>query len=261
MSDRPTVALCLPLPTGGTLVGDLSSTGAVGRSAVLYVHGFGSTHRGEKTAAVESECARRGWPFASFSLRGHGPSSGTLLDLRADSVQEDLDCVHAALAARGVRRLFLVGSSMGGWAGGWFARRRPEAVAALAAIAPGFNFPRGRFLRLSEPERRRWQGTGRLTVRNEGRGRDEELSFALVGDYERFGLDALAAGWTAPLLVFHGMDDDVVPFADSVAFAERADPRAEIEIRLLRPGDHRLVQHKEAMAAAVGEFFARRWPG
>src|SRR5258708_5906090 len=84
--------------------------------AVMWVHGFGSHRGGEKAAAVCAECARRGWAFAAFDFRGHGASSGTMRELRASRLIEDLAAVRDFLAARGHTRLGLVGSSMGGFA-------------------------------------------------------------------------------------------------------------------------------------------------
>src|SRR5437764_535063 len=78
MTDRHTELLRCVLPEGGALSGKLSFRGAPGPDAVLFVHGFGSTHAGEKSAALESACARRGWTYAAFDFRGHGASPGTL---------------------------------------------------------------------------------------------------------------------------------------------------------------------------------------
>ena len=35
--------------------------------AIVFAHGFGSVHGGEKSVALESECARRGWAFRILS--------------------------------------------------------------------------------------------------------------------------------------------------------------------------------------------------
>ncbi len=142
---------------GPTLRGCLAFTETIGPSAVLFVHGFGSQWNGEKLKALEVECRGQGWTLAAFNLRGHGDSDGTLADLLGTALQEDLDAIGEYLAGRGVTRLFLVGSSMGGWASAWFAVRHPEAVAACAVIAPAFAFPRFRWERLTEDERQTWR--------------------------------------------------------------------------------------------------------
>src|SRR5437763_8020646 len=117
----------LPL-ADGALVGDLSFAQAAGDWPVVWVHGFGSHRGGEKARAVEAACSRRGWAFAAFDFRGHGQSGGHMVDVRGSGLLDDLDMVRTVLAGRGIRRLGLVGSSMGGWAAAWYALRGGKDV-------------------------------------------------------------------------------------------------------------------------------------
>lgn len=254
MTTRSLVNDRLPLPAGGHLNAYLSWTERPRDWAVVSLHGLGSQRGGEKALALEAAAARRGWTFASFDFRGHGTSTGTLLELRGDSLLDDLAALRRYLASHGVRRLCLVGSSMGGWAATWFTARHPDVVPACAVIAPAFDFLRSRWSRLSEPERLAWQQTGRLRLRNDWI--DTELGYGVVEDIPRFPVTELAARWIRPLLIFHGMRDDVVPYHDSLAFVERV-RGPDVELRLYRDGDHRLVAYKEEMAEAACCLFAR----
>jgi pimeloyl-ACP methyl ester carboxylesterase len=236
----------------GTLAGDYLPGG--GPFAVLWVHGFGSHRGGEKSAAVRAECARRGWPFAAFDFRGHGGSTGAVLDLRASRLLEDLDSIRRILADRGHARLGLVGSSMGGFAAAWYARRRPDAVVGCVFVAPAFGFLERRWGALTDAERDEWRRTGRRRITSEWV--DLEVGYGLVEEREAFAPAALAAGWSHPALLFHGCADDVVPDADSLAFL-RAVEFPDVELRLLKSGDHRLTAYKDEIAAATGHFFTR----
>src|SRR5262249_54037488 len=202
---------------GGEVEAYLSWTDKPAQGAVVYVHGLGSVRHGEKSLALEAACARRGWTFVALDFRGHGGSTGTLLDLRGSHLLADLDLVRTHLAGRGVQRLCLVGSSMGGWASAWFAVRRPPAVAACVLIAPAWRFPTGIWSRLSEAERQQWRATGRLRLRNEWM--DTELGYGLVEEQDLFPFETLTQSWAKPLLLFHGMRDDVVPYTLSLEFA------------------------------------------
>jgi alpha-beta hydrolase superfamily lysophospholipase len=241
------------LPAGGPLAGTYD-TGAAGETfAVLWVHGFGSHRGGEKSGAVRAECARRGWAFAAFDFRGHGESGGAMHELRASRLVEDLAAVRGWLAARGHSRLGLVGSSMGGFASAWFAKRNPECVLGCVLVAPAFGFLQRRWDALTSEEREEWRRAGRRRFANQWV--EAELGFGLVEERDRFRPVELVAGWRTPALLFHGMADDVVPHADSLSFIENvAYPR--VELRLLKGGDHRLTAHKGAIAAAAGDFFA-----
>jgi uncharacterized protein len=252
MTARETVRL--PLHPSGHLHGSVALTGE--SNAVLFVHGFGSNHKGEKVESVRAACSRRDWSFASFDFRGHGESSGTLLDLRGSGLQADLESVRLYLAERGVRRLFLVGSSMGGWASSWFSQSHPEAVPAVVLIAPAFRFLQRRWEEADESTRQTWEQTGRIRLRN--KWLDVELGHGLVAERADFDPETLAASWRTPALIFHGMQDESVPWRDTLDLVERAGCH-HIELRLLGNGDHRLLEYKEEMAEEVCRFFARWW--
>jgi len=257
MPDRQRQTIDLSLPDGGRLHGVLSCTGQTGPAAVLYVHGFGSDHAGDKALALEAACARRGWTMAAFDFRGHGRSSGSLLELRASGLLADLEAVRAFLATQGASRLFLVGSSMGGFAAAWFALAHPGTVPACVLIAPAFCFVQARWAALDEAGRAAWKRTGRLRVCNQWL--DVELGYGLVEEAGRFDPARLAASWDRPALIFHGLDDDTVPIEGSREFLRRT-ACPDVELRVLEAGDHRLHAWKEEMAEAGCRFCARYWP-
>src|SRR5262245_31289780 len=253
MSERTTEPVALTLPEGDTLCGHVSFPGAPGKAAVVYVHGLGSVRGGEKSRALEEACARRGWTFAAFDFRGHGASSGTLLDLHCSGLQEDLEAARIYLPACGVRRLYPVGSSMGGWAAAWFTLNYPDLVPRAVLLAPALHFPHRWWDRLSEAERRDWKETGRLRVQSPWL--DDSIGYGLIEEAERFPVERLARAWEKPLLIYHGMRDESVPYADTVALVERMQA-APVEVRLLRDGDHRLSAFKDLLAEEACRFFA-----
>jgi uncharacterized protein len=241
------------LPAGGHLAG-IYHTGATNPAfAVVWVHGFGSHRGGEKSEALQQECARRGWAFAAFDFRGHGESSGAMQELRASRLVEDLVSVRDWLAERGHTRLGVVGSSMGGFAAAWFAKQNPQCAVGCCFVAPGFGFLDRRWDELSADERAAWERTGRHRLTNEWV--NVELGFGLVEERERFRPIQLVAGWCTPSLLFHGLADEVVPHTDSLFFIRNVG-YPQVELRLLKDGDHRLTAHKSAITTAIGTFFA-----
>jgi pimeloyl-ACP methyl ester carboxylesterase len=245
----------LPLAAGGELEAYVSYEDEPLDWSVLYVHGFTSTRGGEKADALEAACTSRGWTFASFDFRGHGRSTGTLVEMRGTGLLEDLDAVRDYLASIGVHRLCPVGSSMGGWASAWFTARHPASVPACVLIAPGLNFLRSRWDALSPAEREEWRRTGRLIVRSQWS--DAEIGYGVVEEMDMFPPETLARDLARPLLIFHGLGDDVVPLSHSLSFLERAAYPA-IELRIYRDGDHRLLAYRTEMAEAACDFFAKR---
>jgi pimeloyl-ACP methyl ester carboxylesterase len=196
--------------------------------------------------------------FAAFDFRGHGETGGPMRALTATRLLDDLSAVRAFLADRGYNRLGLVGSSMGGFAAAWFAVRHPEAVMGCVLIAPAFRFLHRRWDELTPSERDDWARTGVRRVRNEWV--DGEIGYGLVAERDAFDPAALAPRWRTPLLIFHGLADDVVPAADSLAFVETT-PYPDVELRFYKAGDHRLTGFKDEIASGACRFFERRATG
>lgn len=223
--------------------------------AVIFVHGLGSTRGGEKSTALEAECVRRGWAFASFDFRGHGRSDGTTLEMTGSRLLEDLAAVTRFVNERTGGPVCLCGSSMGGWASAWltvrFAEHESHCIAACAFVAPAFRFLE--FRRLNKAERTAWEQSGRLRVKNEFI--DLELGYGLMAEADNFRFDDLAARFTLPAIIFHGLRDNVVPYTVSVEFAAGC-AAEEVEVVLLKSGDHRLNREKERLARAACDFFA-----
>jgi pimeloyl-ACP methyl ester carboxylesterase len=251
---RNTETVRLDLGGGEWLQGQWSYARPDAGFAVVYVHGFRSVRYGEKSQALELACARRGWTFAAFDFRGHGESSGTMRDLKGSRMLEDLSAVRGYLAEKGIRRLFLVGSSMGGWASAWFALRNPASVGAIALIAPGFHFLTARYERLTPAEREAWKREGVLRIRNEWI--DVDLGYGLVEEAPQFPHEELLANLRTPAILFQGMKDELVPYSRVLRFVEQV-VGPEVELRLYKDGDHRLTEFKHELAEASCDFFAR----
>lgn len=251
---RTSEPILIPLPNGERLRGDLQFGNQPGECAVVFVHGFGSRRDGEKSVALANSCEKSELTFCCFDFRGHGESDGSMRDLRPTRLIEDLAAVRDHLLARGISRLGLVGSSMGGFASAWFALQSPE-VKACVLIAPAFRFLQRRWDALSEVERRYWRDAGWVRYKNQWI--DVEVGYGLVEERDLFPWKELAQRWTRPALIFHGTADDTVPYRDSIEFLEEA--AGPIELRLRKNGDHRLIDFKDEMAAEACRFLTAYW--
>jgi pimeloyl-ACP methyl ester carboxylesterase len=220
---------------------------------VIFAHGFGSTRRGQKATALEAECARRGWAFAACDFRSHGESDSAMTDLRGSRLIEDLELIVNAVTTRLGGPVFLVGSSMGGWAVAWFTAREPARVKGCALIAPAFHFLE--FRSLTKAERKEFQRTGRYHFRNEFV--DADISYGLLAEMENYRLEDMAARFRSPLLILHGMRDVTVPYGESLDFVSRCAAQ-DVELLLFKSGDHRLTAEKDKVARIVCAFFAAR---
>jgi alpha-beta hydrolase superfamily lysophospholipase len=85
---------------------------------------------------------------------------------------------------------------------------------------------------------------------------ETELEYGLVEEKDQFRLDDLIADWKTPALLIHGAGDNVVSDSVSLFFLHKA-AYPDIELHLLKGGDHRLTAYKDEIAAKVGRFFAK----
>lgn len=225
--------------------------------ALLYLHGFGSSHSGEKATHFRGRALARGIPFCSFDFRGHGGSDGDLGALTFTRNLEDVARVHAFLAGRGHSRVVLLGSSMGGATALAHAYRRRAAgdVVACLLIAPAVGMG-GALERWAGPE-------GMATWRRDGRIRftselvDAELGWELIEDLRRHDFTRVARELATPTLILQGGRDASVDARDVVAFVESAAPGL-VELVLWPDGDHRLLARKGELWTRMAEFLTRR---
>ncbi|MDI7268482.1 MAG: YqiA/YcfP family alpha/beta fold hydrolase [Myxococcota bacterium] len=196
---------------------------------VLYLHGFASGPGSTKARAFRERLdllgrrieipALDGGDFARLTI------SGALA--RVDAAAEALGDGYA-----------VVGSSFGGYLALLHAARaagRPRGPAAVVAMAPAIDFPTSWPRWMSAGDLERWAATGWTGIDHHGTGRRERLSYDIVRDARAFA--GIEPAPSCPVLVFHGLRDDVVPCGLSERFARG---RSNVTLRLL-DDDHSLL--------------------
>ncbi len=249
-----TALLKIPSPSGFSLTGDLTVR-TRSQTALLYIHGLGSHRRGDKSRALAAAAYESGWAFAAVDFHGHGQSEGGLPDLRCTRLQQDLDATLDLLRQEGLSRFYLVGSSMGGWAASWLAKRHgTRVIPAIAVLAPAFRFPHTRLTTLNEEQKRLWKNQGTYTWQTPWM--KMELAWDLMVDSANFPLEKLVEGWSTPMRIYHGLQDDIVPWRDSLEFFEKLGP-GPWSLDLLSDGDHRLTDHKTRIMKELLDWFGQ----
>jgi pimeloyl-ACP methyl ester carboxylesterase len=221
----------------------------------LYLHGFGSVQSGEKAEFFRRQAVGAGFPFCSFDFQGHGESGGGMRGLTLSRNLADTARVHEWLRAAGLGRICLLGSSMGGATGMWYAAAHPEDVVAGLHIAPALGLEQALAAWAGPRRLREWEETGVIDFANEFVSC--ELGWELMADLRAHDAARLLATYRTPTLVLQGKHDDSVPWRDVVE-AVTGCPYEGIELHLFADGDHRLTDRTARLWELMLEFLRGR---
>jgi uncharacterized protein len=163
----------------------------------LYLHGFASSPQSQKARAFESALRKADIPLEIPAL-----DAG---DFEHLTISGQLAIIEALLAGQPCR---LIGSSMGGYLAALYAASHAE-VSRLVLLAPAFGFAQ------------RWAQTRKanlthLEVFHHGDQTMRRVHYGLIEDALRY---PPIPDFTQPALIFHGLQDDVVPIQYSRDFA------------------------------------------
>ncbi len=220
---------------------------------VVLVHGWESAR--DRTLPHAQLLHAVGFHVLTIDVRGHGGNGPETLPLSVGEYAADARAGVAWLLARPeVSRVGILGHSMGAAGSLVAAADDPDvsAVVAVAAPADPWRLTRQTFrlARLPIPGPIAWPLawlTTRVYLRPRGHTVDSISATRAVRDI------------AAPVLLAHGTDDGVVPFADlgRLAAARRAArPGAVTETVVVEGGRHSWLYEDPAYRAAVARFLA-----
>jgi uncharacterized protein len=194
----------------------------------LYLHGFASGPLSKKAAFFCDRMSALEVPDLAVG------------DFEHLTITGQLGVIEKLAAGEPVS---LIGSSLGGYLAALYAARHRE-TAKVVLLAPAFGFAR-RWSQAAEGEA--WRETGFLDVYHHGEKRNRRLSYQFIEDalrYEDF------PDFKQPALIFHGLNDTVVPPGLSEQFAAS---HGNARLRLL-DSDHELLNVLEAIWREAGPF-------
>jgi uncharacterized protein len=128
----------------------------------------------------------------------------------------------------------LIGSSMGGYLAALYAARYPVRVVRLVLLAPAFGFAERWPVVVGDAGMERWLSTGKLPVYHYAEGGMRDLGLAMYEDSRRWEAEP---DFTQPAMMFHGINDVVVPVDASRGFASRHPNTRLVEME----SDHELT--------------------
>lgn len=202
---------------------------------VVWIGGFRSDMEGTKAVALDVAACERGWDYVRYDHFAHGRSSGDWRKATIGRWREDAICMIDSLKGPVV----LVGSSMGGWVALLAALARPGRMAGLVLINPAQDFTeRLMWPSLADHERHAILRDGEIVILEEGFG-EYVLTLSMFEEGRDWLLLGAPLPIAAPVHIFQGRADDVVPWRHSTALVERL-VGGDVRLDLIEGGDHRL---------------------
>lgn len=204
---------------------------------ILYLHGFASGPGSKKAVIFRERFRRQGIELEVPDLAEGGFERLT--------ISGQLAVVERVARSEAVS---LMGSSLGGYLAALYAARHPE-VKRLLLMAPAFAAGR-QFLEQLGPEKTEaWKSTGWTPFYDYANARESRVWWRFIEDAREFEEFPKT---TQPVLIFHGLSDETVPWSLSKEFARR---HSEARLELV-DSDHELLNAVEQIGAAAETFFA-----
>ncbi len=228
---------------------DLAYERQPGRGPLLvWLSGFGSDMAGTKAHYLAEWARARGRGFLRLDYSGHGRSGGRFEDGSISCWRDDaLSVIDAASDGP----LTLVGSSMGGWIALLIALARPTRVHSLALIAPAPDFTEKLVWPLLSLEAREAILTQGFWAQPSAYDeRPQILTRTMVEDGRQHNVLDAPIDFAGPVRILQGQADPDVPWRHSLLLAEKL-TRADVEIRLVKDGDHRLSRPQDLARLAA----------
>jgi predicted esterase YcpF (UPF0227 family) len=204
----------------------------------LYLHGFASSPNSYKAQYMQQR-------FTELGLTLHIPDLN-LADFSTVTLSQQLDYLQGEYFVEG-EAIAVIGSSLGGFLAVQLAARSP-LVEKLVLFAPAFGFGQRVAKAIGVENMAAWQQSGVRQFYHYGLKRNVNLHYEFIADAQNFSEDSLTR--SLPILIIHGIHDDVVP---SVLSEEFAKGRSQVDLKLVND-DHALGKELEIYWQDLKQF-------
>lgn len=227
-------------------------------AVLVCAHGFAGekTSKGRFTRLGE-ELSPRGYNVFSFDFAGCGESEDTLLT--SGQQQDDFRSAIAYAKSRGMKRIALVGNSMGSYIALRVYTPEIETMLLFAALTGPTQYDWERFY--SPEQMREWRTTGRVTMmRDEPYFRRTVIDGKLLDECGSFDQRELLRPVKCPVLIIHGDGDEEERklLAQSRKGMELLSPKSRLVV--LPGANHRMEGRLDEIVELAKEWFAENMP-
>lgn len=212
------------------------------RTLVIMIHDFPASHKTfhhDLYGEIEYQLIQRGFDTIRFDFRGCGESTGKSGDITFQTLRQDLKAVYSWADEKGYHRLVVIGEGLGA---ALAVMEQPPELTAMVFLWPLVS-ARGSALGTVIDGMATAQDDKSYVMYNNvrtGKGFLKQLAAADLTGY--------IAKIKVPLLIQHGLKDEIVPPAQLDFFREHATESPRVEIMTYESGGHGLARRNERKA-------------
>lgn len=222
------------------------------RGSVLFCGGLGSAMNGVKATALYEFCKTNDVSFVRFDYSGHGSSHGQFQNGGISQwLQDSLDIFCNLTDGKQI----IIGSSMGGWIMFLIALRYPERIQGLIGLAVAPDFTQDLQSDLSVEQKQQLESQGYACISSADGGVSIITSELINDGRKNFVLNQSSIPISSPVILLHGMSDDVVDYTKSLDIAMKLESD-KVSVQLLKNGIHSMndVRSLEALYRSILEL-------
>jgi len=201
---------------------------------VVFLHGLMSDMNGTKALAIEEHLKKIGNGYIRFDCRGHGESGGEFPNFGINDWAEDASLIITELTNDPV---VLIGSSMGGWSMLLTAINHPEKVLGLIGIAAAPDFTEDILCKLNKENLKLLSLNGFVEIPSEYDENPYIISKILMDSGKNNLLLNHEISITCPVHLFHGSNDEDVPFETSLKLMKNL-KSDDVQLTLVKNSNH-----------------------
>ena len=208
---------------------------------VVFLHGLMSDMNGTKALAIENHLKKIGYGYIRFDCRGHGESGGEFPNFGIDDWAEDASLILTELTNDPV---VLIGSSMGGWSMLLTAINHPEKVLGLIGIAAAPDFTEDILCKLNKESLELLTLNGFVEIPSEYDENPYIISKILIDSGKSNLLLNHEILITCPVHLFHGSNDEDVPFETSQKLIKNLESN-DVQLTLVKNSNHQFSKDSD----------------